>query len=208
MSLSIIIDLVVVAIIWIMATIGYKKGLIKTMYGIVAFILAAVLTALYHQQVAEFIMKFDFVQKTLEDINQSIASKFIPQDTSVMPLWMSNSVSDAIVNAGMSVAEKIMEIIITALTVVVTFIGIKILLGFLVGILDKLAKLPILDTINSTGGMLFGVLKGVIVVLVLCALLTAFMPSKNYQEIHNAMGKTYIAKYFYNNNILMSLIMK
>ena len=133
MKLSIIIDLVVVGIIWIIATIGYKKGLIKTMYGIVAFILAAVLTMLYHKQVAEFVMQFEFVQKTMENISQGIASKFIPSDTSVMPLWMNNSVSDAIVNAGMSVAEKVMEIIITVVTVVVTFIGIKILLGFLVG---------------------------------------------------------------------------
>lgn len=208
MKLSIIIDLVVVGIIWIIATIGYKKGLIKTMYGIVAFILAAVLTMLYHKQVAEFIMQFEFVQKTMENISQGIASKFIPSDTSVMPLWMNNSVSDAIVNAGMSVAEKVMEIIITVVTVVVTFIGIKILLGFLVGILDKLAKLPILDTINSTGGMLFGVIKGVIVVLVLCAFLTLFMPTKHYQDIHNAMSHTYVAKYFYNNNILMTLISK
>ncbi len=208
LSLSVIIDLVVVGIIWIIATIGYKRGLIKTMYGIVAFLLAAVLTALYHQQVADFIMKFDFVQNTMGKISQGIASKFIPSDTSIMPVWMNNSVSEALKAAGMGVAEKVMQIIITALTVVVTFIGIKILLGFLVGILDKIAKLPVLDTLNCAGGMLFGVIKGVIVVLVLCALLTVFMPSQHYENIHNAMSQTYIAKYFYNNNILMTLIMK
>ena len=37
MNLSIIIDVILVAIIWIAATIGYKKGLIKTVYSLVAF---------------------------------------------------------------------------------------------------------------------------------------------------------------------------
>ena len=71
--MSIIIDVIVVAIIWSAATVGYKKGLVKTVYGLLAFIIAAVITALYHEAVAEYLMKFDFIQKMIEDINQSIA---------------------------------------------------------------------------------------------------------------------------------------
>jgi uncharacterized membrane protein required for colicin V production len=201
--MSIIIDVIVVAIIWSVATVGYKKGLVKTVYGLLAFVIAAVITALYHEAVAEYLMKFDFIQKMIEDINQSIALN-MTADSGAMPLWM----KDAISVASMGVAEKIIQMIITVITVIVTFVGVKIILGFAVGIVDAIMKLPLLKTINSTGGMLFGVIQGVLIVLVICAVLTMFVPLESYENIHNAIGGTYIAKYFYNNNILMTLIMK
>ena len=201
--MSIIIDVIVVAIIWSAATVGYKKGLVKTVYGLLAFIIAAVLTALYHEAVAEYLMKFDFIQKMIENINQSIALN-MTADLGAMPLWM----KDAISVASMGVAEKIIQMIITVITVIVTFVGVKIILGFAVGIVDVIMKLPLLKTINSTGGMLFGVIQGVLIVLVICAVLTMFVPLESFKNIHNAIGGTYIAKYFYNNNILMTLIMR
>ena len=204
LKLSIIIDVIVVAIIWIVATVGYKKGLVKTVYSLIAFILAATLTALYHEAVAEYLMQFVFMQKIMEDINQGVVLKATSAETAAMPLWM----NDAISVATMGVAEKIVQMIITIITVVITFVGVKIILGFTVGIVDVIMRLPILNIINSTGGMLFGVIKGVIIVLIICAVLTLFVPMESYENIHNAISATYIAKYFYNNNILMTLIMR
>ena len=71
MKLNIIIDVLLVAIIWITAIKGYKKGLVKTIYALVAFIVAAVITTLFYEQVAEYMMSLPFVQEMIVKLNQS-----------------------------------------------------------------------------------------------------------------------------------------
>ena len=90
---------------------------------------------------------------------------------------------------------------------ILSFVLVKIVLGFAVGILDVIMKLPILDTINRTGGMLFGVIKGMIIMLICFAVVSMFVTAENYQYVHEAITDTYVARFFYDNNILMALIL-
>ena len=48
-------DIIVVAIIALAAFIGYKKGFIKTGFGIVSFFVAIALTFMFYQPVMEII---------------------------------------------------------------------------------------------------------------------------------------------------------
>ncbi len=206
MKFNIIIDIIIVSVIWITATLGYKKGLIKTLYGLAAFICAAIITALFYENVSDYLMSLSFVNELVSKMNQSI-TKTIMSTTDmslIMPAWM----SDIIVNAGNSVSDKIIEIIIMIVTVIITFLISKLVLGLMVGILDRIMKLPLLDTINKTGGMLAGIIRGVLIVLICFAIVSMFVATDKYQNIHNEINNTYIAKYFYNNNILMRIIMK
>ena len=210
MKLNIIIDVLLVAIIWITAIKGYKKGLVKTIYALVAFIVAAVITTLFYEQVAEYMMSLPFVQEMIVKLNQSIAETII-SNTNInmfMPVWMGETVMRAVQTAGITAAGKLVEIIIMIATVLVTFFLAKLLLGLVAGVLDAVMKLPILDTVNKTGGLLAGLIKGVLIVLVCFGVISMFVTAEKYQYIHNLVNETYIAKYFYNNNILMRMIMK
>ena len=210
MKLNIIIDILLVAIIWITAIKGYKKGLVKTIYALVAFIVAAVITTLFYEQVAEYMMSLPFVQEMIVKLNQNIAETII-SNTNInmfMPVWMGETVMGAVQTAGITAAGKLVEIIIMIETVLVTFFLSKLLLGLVAGVLDAVMKLPILDTVNKTGGLLAGLIKGVLIVLVCFGVISMFVTAEKYQYIHNLVNETYIAKYFYNNNILMRMIMK
>ena len=210
MKLNIIIDILLVAIIWITAIKGYKKGLVKTIYALVAFIVAAVITTLFYEQVAEYMMSLPFVQEMIVKLNQNIAETII-SNTNInmfMPVWMGETVMGAVQTAGITAAGKLVEIIIMIATVLVTFFLSKLLLGLVAGVLDAVMKLPILDTVNKTGGLLAGLIKGVRIVLVCFGVISMFVTAEKYQYIHNLVNETYIAKYFYNNNILMRMIMK
>lgn len=210
LKLNIIIDVIVIAIIWITAVNGYKKGLIKTLYGVVAFLLAGILTAYSYKYVCEYLMAKTFVQDIMAKINGFITESIIlNSDLSfIMPVWMSNSVTEAIQSAGMTASGKLVEILIMIFTIVITYFLVKLVLGIGVGILDAVMKLPILDTVNRTGGMLSGIIKGVLIVLLCFGIISLFVTSEKYQYIHSAINETFVAKYFYNNNILMRLIIK
>lgn len=210
MKLSLIIDIILVTVIWITATVGYKKGLIKTLYGLAAFVFAAVFTAIFHEKVSQYFMSLEFVKNLVTKINEKLTDTIVSttEFSSFMPNWMGETVESAIQSAGVTVASKIMEIIIIILTVLLTFFLAKLILGLIVGILDALMKLPILDTLNRTGGMLVGIVKGVLIILICFGIVSMFVTADKYHYIHNEINNTYIAKYFYNNNILMRLIIK
>ena len=206
MKPGVIIDIVVVTIIWVIAINGYKKGLVKTVYGLTAFFLAAILASYAYEYVAEFLGNLEFVKNLTEQINQNFVQDMAVDSS--MPKWMAGAVEGVIEVAGQTVAERIISIIISVLTVVLSFVLVKIVLGFAVGIIDAVMKLPILDTVNKTGGMLFGVIKGMLIMLICFAVVSMFVTADNYRYIHEAITDTYVARFFYDNNILMTLILR
>lgn len=210
LKINIIIDVIAVAIIWITAVKGYKKGLVRTLYGVVAFILAGILTAYSYKYVCEYLMSLNFVQELTGKINGYITESIISNSdlSIIMPVWMSNSVTEELQSAQVTASAKIIEILIMIITVIITYLLVKLVLGVCVGILDAIMKLPILDTVNRTGGMLSGIIKGVLIVLLCFAVVSLFVTAEKYQYIHSAINETFVAKYFYNNNLLMRLIMK
>ena len=210
MKICVLIDITLVLIVWVTAVNGYKRGLIKTIYGLGAFLLAAIATALCYEYFAEYLMSLSFIQNLVDKMNQYIVESIVANTdlNSFMPIWMKDSVTEAVQSAGITVAGKLFEIIIMIATVVITFFIAKLCLGLIVGILDAIMKLPILDTINRTGGLLTGIIKGVLIVLICFGIVSMFVATDKYQYIHNTINETYVAKYFYNNNILMRLIIK
>lgn len=210
LKINIIIDVIVIAIIWITAVKGYKKGLVRTLYGVVAFILAGVLTAYSYKYVCDYLMSLSFIKELTTKINGYIAESIVANSdlSMIMPLWMGNSVTEALQSASATASVKIVEILIMIITVIITYLLVKLVLGVCVGILDAIMKLPILDTVNRTGGMLSGIIKGILIVLLCFAVVSLFVTAEKYQYIHSAINETFFAKYFYNNNILMRLIMK
>ena len=65
------------------------------------------------------------------------------------------------------------EVIVTArqtefvlIPVIVLFIVLKILFSFIIAILNKIANLPIISTVNRLGGLLVGAINGVLIVYI------------------------------------------
>lgn len=92
-----------------------------------------------------------------------------------------------------------------AVAIVLLFIIIEILIHILANILDRLFRLPVLRQINALLGGAFGLLKGGVVVLLICAVLQLFAPtateksnlisSENWQKISNSNIYSHIQKH-------------
>ena len=63
-----------------------------------------------------------------------------------------------------------------SVAIVLTYIVIEIIVRIIADILGAVSSLPILKQINATLGGVFGLLKGVVVVLLICSLLQLFLP--------------------------------
>lgn len=210
-SIGLYIDIAVVVFIWIVAIGGYKKGLVKTLYSILSFVGAAIVTAYLYKPLCNMLLKLDFVKNFNDKITQNVTDKIYSSATdtaNAMPSWMGEYVNKFVADTGNTISQGILQVLVSVLSVIIVYLLVKLALGLFIGIVDFIMKLPVLDIVNKAGGLLFGVIKGVIIVLLVFAVLSLFLPNSNYKHIHTILLNTNITKYFYNNNILMKLIMR
>ncbi|BCN28858.1 CvpA family protein [Anaeromicropila herbilytica] len=97
-------------------------------------------------------------------------------------------------------------IAINAFSFFITFLIIKIIFFVLSKVLDIISKLPILNGLNKTAGLLVGLLQGLAVIWVLCIVLTAFSTSQIGQELFKLINESAILSSIYNNNLLLNAI--
>lgn len=93
-------------------------------------------------------------------------------------------------------------------TTAVIFVLLRLLVRTVATALDAVCRLPILHLANSVLGGVFGFLKGVLVVFLLCAVLQLMLPliTAKYPNItQKEIGKSCIYQYTYVNNPIYKL---
>ena len=70
---------------------------------------------------------------------------------------------------------------------------------------DLVAKLPLLNSFNHLGGIIFGCIQGCLIVLVVFALISLFTPMIDENLINN-INDSNIGSKIYEHNILLDFI--
>lgn len=208
MSLAIIIDLVIVAIIALCTFIGYKQGLIKVAVKLVATIIAIILALILYKPISALIIDNTGID---EQIQTSITNKLIPEDSSSSDEALINteSLPDLIISHSENTVSSISEVIsiklIELVVIVILYVAIKIILKFITLLADFIAKLPVLNQINKLGGTIYGVLKGLILVFAIFAVISLVAPLIGGNFMEN-INQSYVGSFMYNNNLLLKII--
>ena len=104
------------------------------------------------------------------------------------------------------VVDYITGVIINAAAFAITFIVILALLWIVSIALDLISKLPLLNQINKTAGLLAGLVHGLVIVWIFFILLTVFGSTDAGQKALQAIGENQILSFIYNNNYLLRFI--
>lgn len=197
-----LLDLVVILIIALFTFIGYKQGLVKTAIKILAFFIALFIAVSFYKVVGNIIInntQFD------EKIENKIISKVLPENyeekVNILPDSLVQSGEESINALAVNVSHKIIYYI----TFIILFIGIKIILKFVTILADLITKLPIIKQFDKTGGFIYGLIKGFLIVTALFAVISLISPMLDEKYI-NAIDNSYISKTLYNHNIIIGLI--
>lgn len=100
-----------------------------------------------------------------------------------------------------SVAQPISRTLSNAIAIVSVFL-ISVLVLWLVGLVVKIiVKIPIIKTLNSLLGFIFGVLKGLVIVWIICVALSifverGFMDPETVEVLNNLTKGSYIFNFF------------
>ncbi len=208
--MSYLFDLALLAIIAVAVLIAKKKGFVKASYTIVSMIVSIILILILQAPFTSYLKGSALgknieskvhtqVENTAGDSVGEIADKMglpsfvadaIPQDT-----------KDQAIDA---VTDTITEAVIKVLAFIILFILIRIAVHFILNSINCLMKLPVLSTINKWLAIPIGLINGVLAVYIICALIILLSPSEAMSNIGNIANESFIFKFFYNNNLLLS----
>lgn len=213
MIAGIVVDLILVAIIALNVFLGYKKGLIKVAFSLFAFFIAIILTIILFKPVSSLI-----ISKTQIDDNIAlgIINNFSSTDeeikkdekeTNFIERYINDTIKPTVTDAKDQAVENAAKTIAIRLTEIITAIGlfivIRILLILLRFLSDMIAELPLIKQFNEAGGIIYGILKAVIIIYFILTIIFIVSSIKGNNFINIAIDESFITKFLYNNNIVV-----
>lgn len=192
LKMGIIIDIVIILFILASIYLGYKKGLISLGIQLFAFIISLIITLILYRPIGSMIINTTQLDEKLQEIIQVNAESVISEDSDNK---ITNELIESAKNGMLPEVSRSLAInIIYGVTMLALFIVSRICLIFIKSLSDLIAKLPIINQFNKLGGVLYGLLRGLLItyaIVMIMNLMITFNPKGSLNEI---MNETYLAK--------------
>ncbi len=186
-------DIIFLALIILGAAHGAKRGLIKSVWGIGAWIVTIILVKMMAEPVTELISNTSLYLSVKDAMFEKISQQgtenlaFIPQSL------ITSTTEDTV--------SVLAEIIARASSYIILIVVIRVLLGVVFGIVNAISKLPVISSVNKITGAIIGVVN----VFIISTVVLAIIAVVGVEAVANAIQDSSIVKYLYNNNILLNL---
>ena len=210
--MGIFLDIVVVAILALNIILGYKKGLINVVFNIVAFLLAIVITLVLYKPVSNIIIQNTNIHENIKEMILKRSQGTEPKEENIesndINKYIENSINNMTNEAKTAAREVVAENFATkavqVITGIVLFILTRAILILLRFVTQTIAKLPIIKQFNTLGGIIYGILKGLIIIYVLLTIMYLIVSIKGNGNIALAIDSSCITKFLYDNNIIVN----
>lgn len=191
-----IIDIILAALLAVCLIVGWKRGFVKSLMDLASNLIAFILARVVSVQLAPQIFAQYFEQRAYSSLNRELASAGSSASSQVQSALdsipesldgflgmlgvdkksMASALSQKLEESGADIAEVLMNNIVspvlTAIIKLLVFVAVFVLAVLILKIaallLDKLTELPAVKQANEIFGLLFGAVKGVIVIAVAC----------------------------------------
>ena len=164
--MNIVVDLIIVAIILLSTFLAYKKGIITLAIQLVAVVIAIVLTLILYKPVSNVIINVTGIDETIQNAILEEANNIMTNGEEG-----SNQVVESIQNNMLPETARTISInIIEGAVILILYIVIRIILRFVTALANLVSKLPILNQLNQLGGIIYGILRGILIVYIILLL--------------------------------------
>lgn len=218
-------DGLVLLILTLFVVKGVLKGALRSALSLLGVILTAYFSSILGKALAAWLYDTFFKQSIINSVSDSINSS-IGQNTadviaqivdnlpfiSLLNPDLSNSatVVSAIESGSLTAANTVESVLspiiigfISILTTIFLFILISFAVRFLISLILKVGKLPVLSQFNRILGGVLGLFSGTVIIMLLILILKliAAFGSANQLLSDEVINSTYLFKLFYNFNI-------
>ena len=208
--MGIVIDFLILLIILICTFIGYKRGLVKVVVGLLAFVIALVASVILYKPISNLIIEKTNLDDNIQaGIYEEIKGEDIEKsDNGIIEFANQYLVSEMKEVTAELISESITETIIEVITFIILLILIRIILMFANAIFGLIAELPIIKQFNKVGGTIYGILQGIIINYIIFAIIIVGIQIAKVDKvtIDNTIGESKIGSVLYNDNIIIKLL--
>lgn len=212
--MGILMDIVVVAILLLNIMIGYKKGLINGIFGICAFLIAIFATLILYKPISNMIINNTEIDEKIKETvmnnstnNETNGKKEDREKTNLQQYiekMLENTAKEAETEATELVADAVANKGVEILTGIILFIVIRVVLVILKFLIEGISELPIIKQFNQIGGLVYGILKGFVILYLLLTILFFVISINGKGLIADAINNSYITKFLYDNNVIVN----
>lgn len=223
-------DIVLVIAVMLCIRRSVKKGFLAASHNILALILTAVMLTSMQPTVLAFLQSSALGENVRQIVAENVLKGYekeqLPEDTDTTDTEMSETICDSLGLPGFmksgikesisqmsEIKNNVMEVISDAISlailkvisIIILFVLVKLIVFLALKFLESLFSLPGLRTMNQAMGACIGIINALLLVYIICGAVSLFTPTDKLPAVSETVSETYIVKYFYENNILMSL---
>ena len=191
---------------------GYRRGLLRTVFSLVSFFLAIIITGFLTGPVTALLRQtplFTWLAGiisdalNLEDIYGNVGQALID----IMPvhgfiretLHLNNTVNMyetlGVARLPDYVAAFFANLVLVAIAIIFLFIASLVVLSFIGSALDVVGRLPVINMFNNAGGLLIGLAFGVLIIVMGLFVMTLVFSSGYDSFVQNMLNGSMVAQY-------------
>ena len=111
--------------------------------------------------------------------------------------------NDVVYETANAMAVKIINLIVF----IVIFTAVRVILFALTFVADAITSLPILKQLDDVGGILYGIVKALLIIYVALAIVSVIVSITANVNISDAITNSYVTKFFYEHNLLLDILL-
>ncbi len=211
--MAITLDIIVVAVIVLCVIFGYKNGFVKTVYRLLRTVGSFIVALIFAKPVSYILAETPLFKSIIDGIGDKIqsielfsheakngisieesltpAAKQMLDNLNISLAEFGEQISALISTGEQNLKDGVRDYVLTpiaeslsfAIAFILLFLGTAIALKILSVVLEGTLRLVGLEKVNRTFGLVIGLAQGFIYALVICTLVSAFMPYLSASEL-------------------------
>ena len=206
---GIILDVVIVAIIALSVYSCYKKGLVNLAVGLIAVVAAIVLSVIFYKPVTNLVVENTELDEMIENtLNETFGEqvRFMGL-ASYLDTEVQNIANGTENEAEYVVASVMAEKTVSLIVFIAIFTVVRVALFALTFVADAITSLPILKQLDDVGGILYGLVKALLIIYAVLAVVSVIVSFTASTEIADVISSSYVTKFLYDNNVILKILL-
>lgn len=224
-----LVDIIIIALLALFVFIGWKRGLVMSVFLLASTILAIFLASIFAPVVSTGLEKLGVADKLApkfsaqveeaiaEELGENAVVKLeIATDKLPLPSFVKEEVVqkiDEVAEAEVSeIADSIgleaAKIVCVLIAFVIVFILVLIMMQVVKGVLKIAVSLPLVKQVDKIGGIAIGFVQGALFILVALLFISIFSSYSCMQTIVKEIEKSTITNFIYESNLIGEIISK
>ena len=224
-----IVDIILIAILALFVFIGWKSGLVLSVFLLASTIIAIFLASVLSPVVSDGLEKIGVAEKMAptfsEHVEEAMLSEYeetgktyVNKATEKLPLpgfikeKLALNVETVSAEEISKVSDEIgltaAKLVCTLLAFVIVFILVLVIMMVVKRVLKIVVKIPLVKQADKIGGLLIGFVQGALFVLVVLLVISVLASTSSMHGVVEAIESSTITKFIYESNFIGKIISK